>query len=93
MKITREEMLDALSEISQSTVSYPLKDGETKPVTAPLLDWFQWDAQDAFDFGVLKEPKFDGYSDIAVMQMEWYVEEILEVPFMNALKKLNIEVI
>ena len=93
MKITRNEMLDALSEMAQSRVNYPLKDGETKYVTAPLIDWFDLDAQDAMDFGVLSEPKFDGYSDIAIMQMEWYVEKILEGPFLKALEELGIEVI
>lgn len=72
-----------LEAMAQATVTYP-----AGKVSAPLIDWFQLDAQDAVDFGVLTEPKFDGYSDIAVMQQEWYVEALLRQPFMQALKVL-----
>ena len=82
-RVTDELIGKCLEAMAQSTVTYP--DGE---VSAPLIDWFKIDAQDALDFGVLKEPKFDSYSDIAVMQQEWYVEELLRQPFKNALKVL-----
>lgn len=87
IKISKKEFLKALSKMAQSKVTYP--DGK---VSAFLVDWFDMDAQDAMDFRVLEEPKFHYYSDIRAMQMEWYVEEILKSPFLNALKELNIEI-
>lgn len=92
MKITETQFKNALSAMAQSQVSYPLADGETELVTDFLIDWFIIDAQDAVDFGVLKTPHFHSYSDIRIMEKEWFVEEILRDPFRNALKSIGIEI-
>lgn len=75
---------DALKAMSEAYSIYP--DGL---VSAPMIDWFDHDAQDAMDMGALQEPKFDGYSDIAIMQKEWYVQEVLKNPFIAALRVLH----
>lgn len=92
MKITKIEFKKALNKMAQSKVSYPLKEGEIKPVSDWLIDWFELDAQDAFDFNVLQEPKWHYNSDIRGMEFEYYISKLLEYPFKNALEHLGIEV-
>lgn len=92
MKITKKEFYDALERMSQSKVYYPLKENEIEPVYDWLIDWFDLDAQDAFDFNVLEEPKWHYHSDIRGMEFEYYISKLLENPFKNALKNLGIEV-
>lgn len=92
MKITKEQFHKALDTMSKSKVYYPLKENEIEPISDWLIDWFDLNAQDAFDFNVLKEPKWHYYSDIRGMEMQDYVSELLEGPFKNALSELGIEV-
>jgi hypothetical protein len=92
MKITKREFYSALEIMSESKVYYPLKENEKEPIYACLIDWFDLDAQDAFDFNVLQEPKWHYYSDVRGMEMEYYIAELLKGPFRNALKRLGIEV-
>lgn len=77
-----EEMLErACIAFSEASAVYP--DGEVK---MQITDWFDLDAQDAVDFGALKEPRWDGYSDIRGMQHEWYVAAVIKEPMRAALK-------
>ena len=82
--VSNEIYHKCLEAMARSYVFYP--DGTTY---APLVDWVEIDAQDAVDFGVLEEPKWHWYSDIAGMEMEWYTEELLKHPFIMALKVLH----
>lgn len=79
--------------MTQGYVTYPDHEKfEGKKVSVPLWDWFNIDADDAVTFGVLKEPEFDAYSDIAIMQTEWLLEELLRESFTNAIVSLGIEI-
>ena len=73
----------ALEAMSQAYSIYP--DSHT---SGPMIDCFNHDAQDAMDMGVLTEAQFDSYSDIGIMQKEWYVEEVLRNPFIAAIRSL-----
>lgn len=79
-----DEMVEAACKaFSEAYAVYP--DGE---VRASITDWFDLDAEDAVDFGVLKEPKWEGYSDIRGMQHEWYVAAVIREPMRAALKSI-----
>lgn len=78
--VTDEMVASACKAFSEGWSIYP--DGEAK---TQVTDWFDLDAQDAVDFGVLKEPKWDGYSDIRGMQHEWYVAAVVKEPMRAAL--------
>lgn len=80
MVVTDEILANACKAFSEASSVYP--DGEAK---TQVTDWFDLDAQDAVDFGVLKEPKWDGYSDIRGMQHEWYVAAVVREPMRAAL--------
>jgi len=83
--VSRDVLGDCLEAMSQAYTIYP-----DKSAFSPLIDWFPHDAQDAMDMGIsLEGGKFDGYSDIAIMQKEWYVEEVLKNPFIAALRVLS----
>lgn len=80
---TEDDIERALAALTQTHAVYP-----SGAPDAHLNEWFKIDAQDAVEFGVLKEPKWDGYSDIAIMQHEWYIAAVLKAPFRVAVKVL-----
>lgn len=73
-----EECVEAMA---ISRVTYP-----GCAVSAPLIDWFELDAQDAVDFLVLKKPEWHSYSDIRGMEFEAYISKLLTDPFKSALR-------
>lgn len=93
MKITKEQFEFLLQDISESWIVYPdsfLPDGT--PIKGPLTEHFYLHEEDAVLFGVLKEPKWDGYSDIRAMQHEWFVAELLRKPIEDSLMHMGIYV-
>lgn len=79
--IITDAMVDAACKaFSESSCVYP--DGDVK---TPVTDWFNLDAEDAVEFGVIRHPKWDGYSDIRGMQHEWYVAAVVKEPMKAAL--------
>lgn len=77
-----EDMLKAACRaFSEARAVYP--DGEAE---TPITDWFDFDAQDAVDFGVLTEPKWHGHSDIGNMQQEQYIAAVIKEPMRAALR-------
>lgn len=76
---------ECCSAMSEATVSYP----GSPNIKATLIDWFDLNAADAQDFGVISEPNWHGYSDIRGMQMEGYVARVLREPFIAALSVLR----
>lgn len=75
------DILDvACKAFSESEAVYP--DGSA---ATQITDWFRLDAQDAVDFGVLKEPKWGASSDVRGMQHEWYVASVIKEPMRAAL--------
>lgn len=80
MKITEDRLFAACKAFSESDAVYP--DGSA---ATQITDWFRLDAQDAVDFCVLAEPKWDGVSDIRGTQHEWYVASVIKEPMRAAL--------
>jgi len=80
MNVTDEMVEEACRAFSEGYAVYPDGEAETR-----ITDWFDLDAQDAVDFGVLKEPKWDGYSDIRGMQHEWYIAAVVRHAMRTAL--------
>lgn len=80
MQVTEEMIEKAAEAFSKATAWYPDND-----VYGAVTEWFRLDSQDAVDFGVLKEPKWDGISDIRGMQHEWYVAAVVKEPMRAAL--------
>lgn len=79
-RVTNAMVEAACKAFSEAEAVYP--DGSAK---TQITDWFKLDAQDAVDFGVLQQPKWDGISDIRGMQHEWYVASVIERPMRSAL--------
>lgn len=79
--VTDDMLAVACKVFSESSVVYP-----DRSVKVPISDWFDLDAQDAADFGVLKEPKWHVYSDIRGMEHEWYVAAVVKDPIRAALE-------
>lgn len=76
-----DEMVERACRVLAGTYAvYP--DGSTR---AHLSDWFDLNAQDAVDFGVLREPKWHSYSDIRGDEYEAYIAAVLREPVRSAL--------
>lgn len=74
----------AAEAFAAASVVYP--GGQTK---TPIWDWFDLDAQDAVDFGVLQEPKWHFYSDIRGDQHMAYVAAVVREPIRAALSEAS----
>jgi len=79
-RVTEELVKRAAHAFSCARTTYPDGSAET-----PITDWFKMDAQDAVDFGVLKQPKWDGHSDIRASEQEDYLAAVVTQPMYAAL--------
>lgn len=70
----------ACDAFAETYVTYP--DG---CASTPITDWFDLDAQDAVDFGVLKSPKWSYHSDIRSDEYRDYVAAVIRNPMQAAL--------
>jgi hypothetical protein len=82
--VADEDLRKACEAFAEASAIYP--DGEAR---TPITDWFDLDAQDAVDFGVLKEPSWHGHSDIRGMQQEQYIAAVVKEPMRAALLALQ----
>lgn len=72
MTLNSEGLEKAKEAIARSYVTYP--DGSAR---THISDWFDLDAQDAVDFGVMTEPKWHGHSDVRSDQQNAYIATVL----------------
>ena len=79
-RVTDAMVKRAASAFSGSCAVYP--DGSA---STPISDWFKLDSQDAVDFGVLKQPKWDGHSQIRGLEQEDYIAAVIMQPMRAAL--------